>query len=84
MTGIVKLINRDKKLVALEIGVDNYSIASFAAGDTLEPGDKLESVSGDFISMGKATLFNIMRNERIVVEIEETYLPLKVAEKVLA
>ncbi len=82
MTGIVKLINESKKLAAIETSYGDYMVLSLIDNKTkIEIGDKLE---GELTSMGEQNAFNITKGERVMIDIEETYLTRETAEAIIA
>lgn len=81
MTGIVKLINESKKLAAIETSYGDYMVLSLIDNKSkIEIGDKLE---GELTSMGEQNAFNITKGERVMIDIEETYLTLETAEAII-
>jgi hypothetical protein len=81
MTGIVKLINESKKLAAVETSYGDYMILRLIDNNvTIDIGDKLE---GELTSMGEQNAFNITKGERVMIDIEETYLTRETAETLI-
>lgn len=82
MTGIVKLINESKKLAAIETSYGDYMVLSLIDNKSkIDIGDKLE---GELTSMGEQNAFNITKGERVMIDIEETYLTRETAEAVIS
>lgn len=82
MTGIVTLVNNDKKLLAAQTGHGDYVILRLINPiDTVDIGDKLE---GELTMMGEQSIFNITKAQRVKMDIEEAYLTLETAQMVLA
>ncbi len=81
MTGIVKLINESKKLAAIETSYGDYMVLSLIDNKSqIDIGDKLE---GELTSMGEQNAFNITKGERVMIDIEETYLTRETAEAII-
>lgn len=81
MTGIVKLINESKKLAAVETSYGDYMVLSLIDNNAIiNIGDKLE---GELTSIGEQNAFNISKGERVMIDIEETYLTRETAEALL-
>ncbi len=82
MTGIVKLINESKKLAAIETSYGDYMVLNLIDNKSkIDIGDKLE---GELTSMGEQNAFNITKGERVMIDIEETYLTRERAEAIIA
>ena len=82
MTGIVKLVNNDKKLLAAQTGHGDYVILRLINPvDTVDIGDKLE---GELTMMGEQSIFNITKAQRVKMDIEETYLTFDTAQAIIS